>query len=136
MPLKVRRTLGVAAALSFIALVAGDRVVAQNPPAHGMRWLKAAPFPDPDEETYGSVLNGKMYVVGGFAQIPNPNVPGGARMPPAFMYEYDPGQDKWTKKKSIPVAVHHQAQAAYNGKLYIFGGCAQGISGVGGVTNA
>jgi len=31
--------------------------------------------------------------------------------------------------------VHHQAQAAYNGKLYIFGGCLRAISGEGGTTN-
>jgi N-acetylneuraminic acid mutarotase len=31
--------------------------------------------------------------------------------------------------------VHHQAQAAYNGKLYIFGGCLRQISGEGGTTN-
>ena len=61
---------------------------------------------------------------------------GAPRVPPAFIYEYDPGPDKWTKKKTIPVPVHHQAQAVLNGKLYIFGGCNQGISGVGGVTNA
>jgi len=136
MSLNVSRILGVAVAVSVLVHVFGDRVVAQNPPAYGMRWLKAAPFPDPDEELYGAVVNGKMYVVGGFAQIPNPNGAPGARMPPGFIYEYDPGPDKWTKKKSIPVNVHHQAQAGYNGKLYIFGGCAQGISGVGGVTNA
>jgi N-acetylneuraminic acid mutarotase len=108
---------------------------------------------------YGSVINGKMYVVGGFGYNANAGQPapenpgrggaaaggrggagaagGGApRVPPAFIYEYDPGPDKWTKKKTIPVPVHHQAQAVLNGKLYIFGGCNQGISGVGGVTNA
>src|SRR4051794_39530778 len=131
----VKRMLRVAAVMSIVALALGARVGAQNPPAHGMVWSKAAPFPEPDEELYGSVINGKFYVVGGFFQIPNPNAPAaaagtpGARVPPGFIYEYDPGPDKWTKKKSIPVGVHHQAQAVYNGKLYIFGGCAQGISG-------
>jgi N-acetylneuraminic acid mutarotase len=118
-----------------LAVALGVTVAAQNPPAYGMRWSKAAPFPEPEEELYGSIVNGKMYVVGGFGY----NTPGaapGPRVPPAFIYEYDPGGDKWTKKKTIPVPVHHQAQAVFNGKLYIFGGCGRGISGADGVTNA
>ena len=54
-------------------------------------------------------------------------LPAGARL-----WQCDAGPDKWTKKKNIPVTVHHQAQAAYNGKLYIFGGCTRAISGEGG----
>src|SRR4249920_577355 len=30
------------------------------------RWMKAAPFPEPDEELYGVSAGGKMYVIGGF----------------------------------------------------------------------
>ena len=82
-------------------------------------------------------------MIGGFGftpkgvQPPPPNVSKGPcfSCPPALVYEYDPGPDKWTKKKNIPVAVHHQAQAAYNGKIYIFGGCTRAISGEGGSTN-
>ena len=55
---------------------------------------------------------------------------------PGLVYEYDPATDRWTKKKDMPVHVHHQAQAAYNGKLYVFGGCLKGISGEGGTQNA
>src|ERR1051325_2430237 len=45
--------------------------------------------------------------------------------------EYDPGPDKWTRKKNLPVAVHHQAQTAMNGKIYFFGGCQRPTSGPG-----
>ena len=151
-----------AAAIGVIVAAAISITVhAQNPPAHGLRWSKAAPFPEPEEELYGTVINGKFYVVGGFGFTPLPpsgtatlapaaqggnagrGGGGGATTnagpcfgcPPALVYEYDPGPDKWTKKKNIPVAVHHQAQAAYNGKLYIFGGCLRQISGEGGTTN-
>ncbi len=139
----LKRLLVMVAAASLVAIVAGDKAGAQNPPARGMRWTKAAPFPEPEEELYGTVVNGKWYVVGGFGFTP-PNVappPQGNNVgpcfscPPALVYEYDPGPDKWTKKKTIPVRVHHQAQAAYNGKLYIFGGCVRAISGEGGTTN-
>ena len=139
----VRRVFAVFIAACVIAIAVATTVRAQNPPARGMRWSKAAPFPEPEEELYGTVANGKFYVIGGFGftpkgvQPPPPNVSKGScfSCPPALVYEYDPGPDKWTKKKNIPVAVHHQAQAAYNGKIYIFGGCTRAISGEGGSTN-
>jgi hypothetical protein len=139
----MKRVLAMLAAACVIAIVIGDRVAAQNPPARGMRWSKAAPFPEPEEELYGTVLNGKFDVIGGFGFTPpgvQPPPPGVSKgpcfsCPPALVYEYDPGPDKWTKKKNIPTAVHHQAQAAYNGKIYIFGGCTRAISGEGGTTN-
>jgi N-acetylneuraminic acid mutarotase len=139
-----KRLLVLAAAAPLVAIMVGDNVGAQNPPARGMRWTKAAPFPEPEEELYGTVVNGKLYVVGGFGftppgvtPAPAPNNAGPCfSCPPALVYEYDPGPDKWTKKKPIPVRVHHQAQAGYNCKLYIFGGCVRAISGEGGTTNA
>ena len=83
-----------------------------------MRWTKAAPFPEPEEELYGTVINGKFYVVGGFgfnplAGQPGAAAPAGGRIaagctapgggcPPGLIYEYDPGPDKWTKKRSFP----------------------------------
>ncbi len=57
-------------------------------------------------------LNGKLYVIGGWGE-------GKAR---GANYEYDPATDKWTKKKSMPRPAHHAALAAYNGKIYVFGG--------------
>ena len=72
-------------------------------PAQGRvpQWVKAAPFPVPEEELYGSVLNGKFYVLGGF---------GIGGMAPGLVFEYDPAGDRWTRKKDMPVKVHHQAQ--------------------------
>ena len=84
---------------------------------------KAAPFPEPEEELYGVEAGGKMYVIGGFGA--------NGRPAPAMVYEYDPAADRWTKKKPIPVAVHHQAQTEYNGKIYVFGGCMRPFSGPG-----
>src|SRR6266550_3155666 len=139
----VRRVCAVLAIACVIAIVAGEKIIAQNPPARGMRWSRAAPFPEPEEELYGTVVNGKFYVIGGFGFTPpgvQPPPPGVSKgpcfsCPPALVYEYDAGPDKWTKKKSIPVPVHHQSQAGYNGKIYIFGGCTRAISGEGGSTN-
>ena len=74
--------------------------------------LKAAPFPEPDEELYGVAANSKLYVIGGWGD-------GKAR---GVTYEYDPATDQWTKKKSMPRPAHHAALAAANGKIYVMGG--------------
>src|ERR1041385_1117178 len=91
------------------------------------QWTKAAPFPIPEEELYGSVVNGKFYVLGGF---------GIGGLAPGLVFEYDPAADRWTRKKDMPVKVHHQAQTPLNGKLYVFGGCLRAITGEGGTQNA
>jgi len=72
--------------------------------------VRLAPFPEPAEELYGATVNGKMYVLGGY----------GERIGKVF--EYDPASDRWTKKKTMQVPVHHQAMVPYNGKLYVIGG--------------
>ena len=114
-------TLAAGAAAIAALLVSGQAVIhAQNP---SLRWVKAAPFPEPEEELYGASANGKMYVIGGFSSNGKPAA--------AMVYEYDPAADKWTKKKSIPVPVHHQAQTVLNGKIYVFGGCERPLTGPG-----
>jgi N-acetylneuraminic acid mutarotase len=112
----------VSTLVATVALIAigGTLVHAQNP---GLRWEKAAPFPEPEEELYGVEAGDKMYVIGGFSENGKPA--------PAMVYEYDAAADRWTKKKPIPVAVHHQAQAEFNGKIYVFGGCQRPLSGPG-----
>ncbi len=76
-------------------------------------WSKAAEFPEPEEELYGIAAGGKMYVMGGYGE-------GGK--PVGMVWEYDPATDHWAKKKTMPVPVHHQAMAEYQGKIYVFGG--------------
>src|SRR3989442_14963318 len=98
------KTRIISRAALAVAVVVGVGIMqavlrAQNP---SLRWVKAAPFPEPEEELYGVSVNGKMYVIGGFASNGKPAT--------AMVYEYDPAPDKWRKKKSIPVPVHHQAQ--------------------------
>jgi N-acetylneuraminic acid mutarotase len=81
--------------------------------AANLKWQKAAPFPEPEEELYGASANGKMYVMGGYGE-------GGS--PVGMNWEYDPNTDKWTKKAGMPVKAHHAAMASYDGKIYVFGG--------------
>ena len=113
---------------TIIALAGAARLVAQAPSSGPLRWAKAAPFPEPEEELYAVTVNNKMYVIGGFGYMPFGN-------PPGLVYEYDAATDKWTKKKILPQRVHHQAQAVFNNKIYVFGGCKMGIFGTDAVTN-
>jgi hypothetical protein len=45
----VRGVFAGLAVACLLAVVVGETVNAQNPPARGMRWSKAAPFPEPEE---------------------------------------------------------------------------------------
>jgi N-acetylneuraminic acid mutarotase len=89
-------------ALTFIA-----------PDAHAQKWGKLAAFPEPAEELLGVAAGGKLYVFCGLA-------PGWK--PIGMVYEYDPGADKWTKKRNMPLLSHHVAFTEYKGKIYAFGG--------------
>jgi N-acetylneuraminic acid mutarotase len=124
----ILRLLAVVFAAALMILTFGARGQAQLPAQGGpMRWVKVAPFPEPEEELYGAAANGKMYVLGGFGV-------GGQAV--GMTWEYDPATDKWTKKKNFPVPVHHQAQTGYRGKVYVFGGCLKSITGGDSVDNA
>ena len=126
MPRLLRFALALLSAIVVVPAIV-TTIRAQAPAAGVPKWTKVANFPNPEEELYGSVVNNKFYALGGFGQ-------GG--MPPGLVFEYDPAVDRWTRKKDMPVKVHHQAQAAYNGKLYVFGGCLRAISGEDGTQNA
>src|SRR5262245_57039251 len=96
------------AIVATITLVAGfTRAVLTQ-----AKYSPGAPFPEPDEELYGVAAAGKMYVIGGF----------GGGKPAGIVFEYDPGVDKWTKKKPMALPAHHEALSTLNGKVYVFGG--------------
>jgi N-acetylneuraminic acid mutarotase len=61
-------------------------------------------------------VNGKLYIVGGYA--------GGAASP--AVHCYDPDTDTWTQKTSMPVAVGYPMGAVIDGKLYVAGGIVNG----------
>ncbi|HLK32272.1 MAG TPA: kelch repeat-containing protein [Terriglobales bacterium] len=77
------------------------------------KWSKLALFPEPAEEISGIVAAGKLYVFAGLAPVWKPM---------GMVYEYDPGTDKWTRKKPMALPSHHVAFATYRGKIYAFGG--------------
>ena len=96
--------------LCLVALLAASFLV---PAAYAQKWNRLAPFPEPSEELWGAGAGGKLYVFGGLA-------PGWK--PKSMVYEYDPDNDTWTRKKNMPLGSHHVAAAELNGKIYMMGG--------------
>lgn len=75
-------------------------------------WEVRAPVPEPRTEVAAAVLDGKIYLIGGFAKE---GVTGRVE-------RYDPKTDRWTVRAPLPVALHHAGAASLNGKLYVAGG--------------
>ena len=66
-----------------------------------------------------SVIDGKIYVIGGDTQMGR-----SARIHPILVY--DPAKDEWTEKTDTPYGAHGHCSAVVNGKLYMIGGCDRG----------
>src|SRR5258705_13898932 len=113
-PFNATRRAVVSALAITIALFAIGAVLvhAQNPML--LRWDKAAPFPEPEEELYGVEAGGRMYVIGGFSENGKPA--------PGMVYEWDPAPDRRGKKKTMPGPRPHPAQNQNNGKNLNFCG--------------
>ena len=63
------------------------------------------------------VLDGKIYAVGGF---------GGGYLDTVEVY--NPQANSWQRVASMPQRLHAHAAAAMGGKIYVTGGCNQGLS--------
>src|SRR5690349_293783 len=110
---RCRRTgAGTTATIFAILLVAGHALSASLPGV----WQKRAPMPTARTEVAAAVLDGKIYVIGGYQK--------GA----GLVEEYDPEKNVWRRRAALPKPLHHVGAAAVNGKIYVIGGF---ISGVG-----
>jgi len=101
-----------------VALLAGVTVMAQQSPG---RWVtdKYAKVPIGSEEYTNTVLDNKLYLIGGNAAVLTP----GARPEhPARVLVYDLAANTWTQKKGVPFWADHMTAAGYNHKIYVFGG--------------
>ncbi len=77
------------------------------------RWRTAAPNPNPRNSAAGTVLNGRLHVVGGRRVNAGNN---------ANHETYDPSTDSWQVLAPMPQAQGGLAAAVANGRLYAFGG--------------
>jgi RNA polymerase sigma factor (sigma-70 family) len=83
------------------------------PQAEGGTWTKKADILTRKFALSTSVVNGKIYAIGGQAPV-NVTVP--------TVEEYDPVTDKWTKKADMPTPRMNLSTTAANGKIYAIGG--------------
>lgn len=77
----------------------------------GLLWRTKASMPTPRLESGTAVVNGKIYVVGGYS---------GSAL--TTTEEYDPVTDAWTTKADMPTARRSPVVAAVNNKIYAIGG--------------
>lgn len=69
-------------------------------------------MPRARQEVSSAVLNGKIYVIGGYD---------GARSSTNLVEVYNPNTNLWSAARRIPVSANHNSAAVAAGKLYTFG---------------
>ena len=80
-------------------------------------WQQLADLPTPRTYPYTAVVNGIIYVFGGWY---TDKVEG--LKYPVVVEAYDPVTDTWTQKKDMPVSRVHPAIGVVDEKIYIIGG--------------
>ncbi|MBI4887911.1 MAG: hypothetical protein HY824_12520 [Acidobacteria bacterium] len=106
----------ISAAVIALFMLGAATPLAQAPG----RWItnKFAPLPMPAEEYTAVTANNRLYLIGGNR--------GNSKEWPRTVIEYDLATDKWTTKKPVPFSGDHMAAAALGGRIYLFGGQAEG----------
>lgn len=86
----------------------------------GTEWRPLAPVPEPRGHHAGFALDGKIYVVGG--QVRHDTNP----VDLASVYVYDPGEDRWSARASLPSPRSHFEPGSFvrDGRIVIVGGSA------------
>jgi N-acetylneuraminic acid mutarotase len=82
-------------------------------------WRERAPMPEGSTHNGIAVLDGKIYVAGGFA---------GNRhtLPTASLFSYEPASDTWRKLTSLGGPLGSISLTAVDGKIHAFGGRVMG----------
>ncbi len=75
-------------------------------------WQTRAPMPVKRQEIATAVLDGKVYVLGGYDEM---------RRSTATVEVYNPTTDTWALARPLPFTVNHNAAAVVAGRLYSFG---------------
>jgi len=76
-------------------------------------WTTRADMPTARYVVSSSVVDGKIYAIGG-TRGGNPCIP--------TVEEYDPAMDTWIRKAEMPMARGGGASSAVNGRIYVIGG--------------
>ncbi|MEO6098352.1 MAG: kelch repeat-containing protein [Fibrobacteria bacterium] len=84
------------------------------------RWISRGAVPNSRGEIGGAVLGNKFYILGGI---------GGSTGGYQEAFAYSPAENSWQEVAAMPVGLHHPNVGAFNGKLYVLGGCDHGPLG-------
>jgi N-acetylneuraminic acid mutarotase len=79
-------------------------------------WTQKGDMPRGIGAGYSSVVDGKIYVFGGYVFSDRVD-------------EYDPATDTWTQKSDMPTKKRALTTSALDGKIYVIGGYVPGVSG-------
>jgi N-acetylneuraminic acid mutarotase len=77
------------------------------------RWAQLTPMPSERQEVAVVAYGGRVWVIGGL---------GSRAEPVATVETYDPAQNLWETRASLPVPVHHPAAAVVGDRLFVIGG--------------
>lgn len=99
--------------LIFLLMQCSNNPISSSPIQEEGEWLIRKAMPTARQEIPHAVLDGKIYIPGGFTA---------SRAATNIVEVYDPATDDWSTAPPLPVAMHHLHLAAANGTLYILGG--------------
>jgi N-acetylneuraminic acid mutarotase len=99
----------------FAMVQIADAQSRTSPPASEV-WKILAPMLEPQCEGGTVVLNGRIYVMGGWKDEPHPF---------RLVQIYDVASNKWSRGVPLPEPIHHEGVAVVEGKIYVIGGFQQ-----------
>ncbi len=76
-------------------------------------WQQRAPLPTPRSEVASAVLDGRIYVIGGYIAQGSAST---------VVEVYDATADRWQRLGDLPAPRDHAMAAALDGRVYVFGG--------------
>ncbi|MDB5046850.1 MAG: hypothetical protein JWQ08_2900 [Deinococcus sp.] len=96
----------------------------------GTGWTAAAPLPNPRNHLGGTVLNGKIYALGG--QHLGDEAAGNQ----SAVHMYDPATNTWTARASLPLPIGHinASTVIWNGRIVVASGVTQNSAEVANVS--
>ncbi len=77
-------------------------------------WETKAPAPTKRTEVAAASLDGKIYVIGGFAKS--------IALISSLVEEYNPASDSWRERAPMPAGRHHAGIGVVKDRLYVIGG--------------
>lgn len=87
-------------------------------------WTARARIPVRLRSTHGAAeVNGRIYVAGGFGRRWDENRQVWRSVTLQSLYVYDPGSDRWSRKRDMPITSVNGASVGYRGKLYVATAC-------------